>query len=124
MQKEYNPITVILTILESYNIPPKRMDIIKLKGSESILDLNQIGLGQSISIKAISDILEKLKYFKTINLSYNAITFDRVDIIIPQLKGVRKIDLSHNRICRQGADLIATSVCVRDKSTESDESSS
>lgn len=121
MRKEYNPITVILTILESYNIPPKRMDIIKLRGNESILDLNQIGLGQSISIKAISDILEKLKYFKTINLSYNAITFDRVDIIIPQLSGVKKIDLSHNRISRQGADLLATSVLVRDKASDSDD---
>jgi hypothetical protein len=113
MQQQYNPITVILTILESYNIPPKRMDIIKLKGSESILDLNQIGLGHSVSINAISDILQKLKYFKTINLSHNSITFDRVDLIIPQLRGANKIDLSHNRISRQGADLLATSVCVR-----------
>jgi hypothetical protein len=113
MQQQYNPITVILTILESYNIPPKRMDIIKLKGNESILDLNQIGLGHSVSINAISDILQKLKYFKTINLSHNSITFDRVDLIIPQLLGANKIDLSHNRISRQGADLLATSVCVR-----------
>jgi Leucine-rich repeat (LRR) protein len=84
------------------------MDIIKIKGSESILDLNQIGLGHSVSIKAISDILEKLSNFKSINLSYNSISFDRVDIIIPQLKGLRKINLSHNRIGKQGVDLLAT----------------
>lgn len=115
---------MILTILESYNIPPKRMDIIKLRGSESILDLNHIGLGQSISIRAISDILQKLNYFKTINLSYNAITFDRVDIIIPQLKGVRKIDLSHNRISRQGADLLASYVCIQENNRNDGDSSS
>ncbi len=68
-----------------------------------------------MSIKAVSDILERIKYFSEINLSYNAISFDRVEIIIPQLKGVKKIDLSHNRISRQGADLLATSVLVRDK---------
>ena len=86
------------------------MDIIKIKGNEAVLDLKQIGLGQSISIKAISDILGKLKYFETINLSHNNILFDRVDIIIPKLKGLRKINLSHNRIGRIGVDLLAKEV--------------
>jgi hypothetical protein len=96
------------------------MDIIKLKGNESILDLNQIGLGHSISVNAIADILQKIKYFKTINLSHNSITFDRVDLIIPQLRGINKIDLSHNRISRQGADLLATTVCVRENNDNDD----
>lgn len=90
------------------------------------MDLNQIGLGHSVSIKAISDILEKLKFFRTINLSYNSISFDRVDIIVPQLKGIRNIDLSHNRIGKKGVDLLATEICIRNKegNDNNDDSSS
>lgn len=116
MKKQSNPLTVILTILENYNIPPKRMDIIKIKGAQSILDLNHIGLGQSISIKAISEILDSLKYFDTINLSYNFISFDRIDIIVPKLRGLRRIDLSHNRIGKVGVDMMAEIVLSKRKS--------
>jgi hypothetical protein len=39
------------------------MDIIKIKGDQALLDLKNIGLGNGVSIKAISDILGKLNNF-------------------------------------------------------------
>jgi len=39
------------------------MQIIKLKGEEAILDLKNCALGGSVSIKAISEIIEKVSIF-------------------------------------------------------------
>jgi hypothetical protein len=39
------------------------MELIKLKGEEAILDLKNCALGAGISIKAISEIIEKVKIF-------------------------------------------------------------
>ena len=46
--------TVILTILENYNIPPKKMEVIKVKGYADILYLRNCGLGNGVSIRAIT----------------------------------------------------------------------
>lgn len=62
-RSELNPLTVILTVLESYNIPPKRMEVIKIKGEEATLDLNNCALGSGLSIRAVSEIVAKVEVF-------------------------------------------------------------
>lgn len=107
---QFNPLTVILTILEHYNIPPKRMQVIKLKGEEAILDLKNCGLGNGVSIKAVAQIIEKVKVFEEIDLSYNNIQADLCDLIIPNLARMRRINISYNKIGRRGMELLAKMV--------------
>lgn len=83
------------------------IQVIKLKGAEAILDLKNCGLGGGISIKAISEIIQKVRIFEEIDLSYNKITADLTDFIIPKLQSMRRINLSYNKIGRQGVSLLS-----------------
>jgi hypothetical protein len=75
---QQNPITFILSILDNYNLPPKRMEIIKLKGNDAILDLRNCGLGKSSGARIISELVSQLDNFQSIDLSFNEIGHDTV----------------------------------------------
>jgi Ran GTPase-activating protein (RanGAP) involved in mRNA processing and transport len=61
-----------------YNLPPKKMEIIKLRGSEAILDLKNCGLGKGAGGKIISELVRKMDKFESVDLSFNDINQDLV----------------------------------------------
>lgn len=84
--------------------------MIKLKGEEAILDLKNCGLGSGLSIKAVAEIIEKVKVFEEVDLSYNNIHADLCDLIIPNLSRMRRVNLSYNKIGRRGMDILSKMV--------------
>lgn len=75
---QQNPITFVLSMLDLYNLPPRRMEIIKLRGSEAILDLKNCGLGRGAGVRIISELVSQLDNFESIDLSYNELGQDSI----------------------------------------------
>jgi len=55
-----------------------------------------------VSIKAVAEILSKVRVFEEIDLSSNNIHGDLCDVIVPNLSRMRKINLADNKIGRRG----------------------
>lgn len=104
---QQNPITFILSILDAYNLPPKRMEIIKLRGSDAILDLRNCGIGKGPTGRIVSELVSQLGQFEEIDLSFNEITQDAVEVLIPKLGILRSVCLSHNKIGKLGCQLLS-----------------
>lgn len=94
-------------MLDMYNLPPKRMEIIKLKGSEAILDLRNCGLGRGVGARIISELVSHLDNFESIDLSYNELGQESVELLLPGLQIMKSVNLSHNKIGKTGCQLLA-----------------
>lgn len=101
---EKNIITQIAHLLDGYGFAPRRLDLIKLKGPHSILDLRSLGLGHSSMGSVVSQIIGVIGRFQFVDLSSNEIDRNISDTLISELQNVRIIDLSHNRIGKLGCD--------------------
>lgn len=77
-----------------------------MRGHEAILDLHNCALGSGVSIKAVSEIVSKVRVFEEIDLSSNNIHGDLCDIIVPNLAKMKKINLADNKIGRRGIELL------------------
>jgi len=104
---QQNPITFVLSMLDMYNRPPKRMEIIKLRGSDAILDLRNCGLGRGAGARIISELVSHLDNFESIDLSYNELGQDSVEQLVPGLRVMKSVNLSHNKIGRIGCQLLS-----------------
>ena len=63
-------------------------------------------MGSGISIKAMSEIIDKVKVFEEVDLSLNNIQSDLCDLVIPNLSRMKRINLSYNKIGRKGLELL------------------
>lgn len=99
---ETSIITKIAQLLDGHGFAPRRLDLIKLKGPHSILDLNSLGLGQSNMGWVVSQIIGVVGKFKMVDLSHNEINSNISEALISELKNVKIINLSHNRIGKVG----------------------
>ena len=100
--KEDNAITRIVDLLQHHNFAPRKLDLIKLKGSEAALDLRQLGLGQGSLGPVISELIEYVGDFESVDLSNNRIDRLLSESLIESLSHVQIINLSHNRIGKVG----------------------
>jgi hypothetical protein len=74
---------MILRLLKDLHLPPKKLEVIRDKGNQNILDLRNCGLGKGNAAKVIHEVLDKLAYFDTINISHNSIHFNIIGELIP-----------------------------------------
>jgi hypothetical protein len=70
---EKHSLTSIVTLLQMHNFTLRKLNLVKMKGEEAILDLKKLGIGQGSMGPVVSDILDCLQQFQEIDLSFNRI---------------------------------------------------
>ena len=59
--------------MECHNFAPRKLDVVKLKGSDAMLDLRKLGLGQGSMGPVIAELMNYMGKFESVDLSYNRI---------------------------------------------------
>ena len=57
-------ITNIVSLLQMHNFTPRKMNLVKMKGEEAILDLKKLGIGQGSMGPVVSEIVSSLGHFQ------------------------------------------------------------
>ena len=61
--KETNIISQIVQLFEGHGFAPRKLDLIKLKGEHSILDIKNLGLGQGVLGSVVTRLIELMGNF-------------------------------------------------------------
>ena len=56
-----------------HGFAPRKLDVIKLKGSHAILNLRNLGLGQGKMGPVVADLMNYISNFECVDLSFNMI---------------------------------------------------
>lgn len=71
--KQNNVITQIVQLLDGHGFAPRKLDLIKVKGSHAILDLKKLGLGQGSMGTVVAELIGLMGNFQYVDLSSNRI---------------------------------------------------
>jgi Ran GTPase-activating protein (RanGAP) involved in mRNA processing and transport len=69
----------------------------------------------------VAEIIEKVKVFEEIDLSYNNIHSDLCDVIVPHLAKMRRINLAYNKIGRHGVELLGKTILAEENDGQLEE---